>query len=1129
MRKNTIWRSTFREIRRSFGRFAAILAIVALGVGFFAGLKVTRSAMVKTTGQYLEETDFFDYRLLSTLGFEQEDVDFFSGQDGVRAAEGSITCDILYRMADGGGGVVKAHSLTGSVNRVKLLAGRMPAEPWECVADANLFEESALGEVLLLAEENAQEDLENFAYGEYTIVGIVQSPYYLQYERGNSSLGSGRVNGYVYLEPAGFALDYYTEIFVKFDRDFEMYTDAYENYLEGKETVWKELTAQAGERRYLSVQADAQKELADARQELAEEKEDAQAELDDAKKELDDAQRQLGDARQELADGEKEIADGEKELADAYKTLAEKETELADAGKEIADAQAELEKGEKELQDGMDEWKSQSDAVDDAKAQIESAQKELAVQGAALDEQERQLQAGESALFQQEALLNAAYGAGMISLEEYTASMAGITAGKEQIEAGKAAIIAGRQTIAAYVAQLAAGMEQAASGDSALAKAYMELQEAQAELEDGKKELEDAKEQFLDGERQLADGKQELADAKKELAEAKKELADGRKEYEDGVRKYEDGLLEYKDGLGEFETKIADAQTEIADAQEELAELKKPDTYVLDRDTNVGYVCFESDSSIVDGIANIFPIFFFLVAALVCSTTMNRMVEEQRTQIGVLKALGYGNGVVMSKYLFYAGTAGFTGCVAGFFGGTWIFPRVIWTAYGMMYRVDSLLYVFDWRLAVISMAAALLCTMGATWLSCRYELSQVSAELMRPKAPKAGKRVLLEFIPFVWHRLSFLKKVSMRNIFRYKKRLFMMVIGISGCTALLVTGFGVKDSIAHVGDQQFEEIQIYDCAVTFSEEVTEEMEEELRQAAGAGVEGYYLLMERTMNLVNEQGTKSVNLVVADEKQDITPYLNLHTEKKEPLDYPGEGEAVITGKLARELGIHAGENVNLQDDEGNVLTLKVSGISRNFIYNYVYISEKSYEEHMGEMPERKTAWVNIAMGEEVHRVSAALMQVDSVSNVTVNQDTMERFGSMMRSLDMIVVVIIICAGGLAFIVLYNLTNINITERVREIATIKVLGFYKNETATYVFRENTLLTLLGAVVGLPLGCLFHRFVMSQVKIDMVSFDTLVLPLSYLYSALLTMAFAWMINRFMRRKLERISMTESLKSVD
>ena len=550
---------------------------------------------------------------------------------------------------------------------------------------------------------------------------------------------------------------------------------------------------------------------------------------------------------------------------------------------------------------------------------------------------------------------------------------------------------------------------------------------------------------------------------------------------------------------------------------------------MLGRDTNVGYVCFESDSGIVDGVADVFPIFFFLVAALVCVTTMNRMVEEQRTQIGVLKALGYSEHTIMAKYMFYSGSAALTGCVAGFALGTVMFPKVIWYAYGMLYKMESLVYVFDWKLAVISVTVSLICSVGTTFVSVRRELTEVAAELMRPKTPKAGKRVFLEYLPFIWKRLKFLQKVSMRNIFRYKKRFFMMVVGISGCSALLVTGFGVRDSVTGIITQQYTQIQTYDIGITYSSSVAQKQKDELENKEKDGVKNFVFVAEKSMDLVGEEKTKSVSLIMADPDSDITPFINLHTEKKEPIAFPQKGETVISAKVADELGIKTGDTVTLQDSDMKTLKVTVSGVCENFVYNYVYLSADTYAEQMKAEPEYKTAFVSVSEGTDAHLLGTALMAMADVAAVNISQDDMERFSSMMSSMDLIVAVIILCAAGLAFIVLYNLTNINITERVREIATIEVLGFYENETAAYVFRENTILTFLGALVGLVLGIFLHRFVMSQIVVDMVSFDVHVKQISFLYSLVLTMVFTWFVDRLMRKKIDAISMTESLKSVD
>lgn len=1165
MRKGSIWKSTFREIKSSFGRFAAILAIIALGVGFFAGLKVTEASMIASAQQYLEEMQLYDYRILSTMGFEQADVEYLQQQEGVRAASGAVSFDIIYRNAQGNEGVAKAHSLMENLNGVKLLYGRMPQEPWECVADSNVFEQKDIGSVLTLSDTNAQEDLEHFAYKEYTIVGIIQASAYIQFERGNTSLGAGRITGFLYLPRDGFASEYDTEIYVKFDRDFPLYSDAYETFLEEKEPEWEELSNQAAIMRYDRVVTEARKEIEEAGEKLASEKADAEEELAEAGAELAEAEAELADAQVQLADAGRKLADAKEELAEAERTLGQKEAELADAGRIISEKEAELADAKREYEDGVRDWEFNDREVSEAEDTIREQREQLDAQRALLQEKELELKQGEQLLDAAQARLEqqkkeaqnkgeeldalelfylqsgqtipdevrSQIDAGReelrAGLEQIEAGIAGLAAQRSALETGKAELAAGYAGIQEYQRQLEGADAMVTDGRNKLSAAYMQLQGAGEQIAGGEIALEEARLEMEAGRLRLSEAKQELAEAKKTLARKENEYLDAVQEYEDGLAEYEDGLAQYQDGVAELAEKVADAEAELAEAETELADLEKPDTYLLGRDTNIGYVCFENDSGIVAGIANIFPVFFFLVAALVCITTMNRMVEEQRTQIGVLKALGYGDGIIMFKYLIYSGSAAFIGAVAGFFGGTWLFPRVIWTCYGIMYRMDNMVYVFDGQLAAVSLSVALLCSAGATWISCRYELFEAAAQLMRPKAPKAGKRVLLERISFLWKRLGFLKKVSVRNIFRYKKRLFMMVLGISGCTALLVTGFGIKDSIANIATQQFEEIQIYDVAAVAAEPLDQEQLQELARLMDGQAKSYEKVMEGAMDVVTAEARKSVNLVVAEAGADITPFVDLHTPDGEKLAYPGPGEAVISRKLSETMKLKEGDSILLQNDEMEAVTAVVSGVCENFIYNYVYLGSDTYEGGTGRSPEYKSIYINAADGVDVHTVAALVIKQDSISSVTVNADTMERFSGMMNSLNLIVIVVILCAAGLALIVLYNLTNINITERIREIATIKVLGFYKKETCSYVFRENMLLTALGVLPGLALGFLLHQVVMKEINIDMVTFDIHVRPVSCLYSIVLTFVFAWLVNHLMSGKLDRISMTESLKSVD
>lgn len=879
--KSIMKKTTLREIRQSLGRYLAIFAIVALGVGFFAGLKITKAVMIESANDYLQEYQLFDYRLLSTLGFQEEDVQALRQKEHVRAVEGAVEADILYLNETGGEGVLRAHTLLEQINGVKLTAGRIPQSPWECIVDSNRYDETALGSKIILSENNSSEDMEKFAYREYTVVGVAQASAYIQFERGNSSLGNGRVDGFMYLLPGGFATEYYTDIYVKFDTDERIYSAQYDAYMAEQKSRWEQYCREQGERRYQAL-------------------------------------------------------------------VGEAETELAEAGKKIEEARAELSEN--------------------------------------------------------------------------------------------------RQT----------------------------------------------------------------------LADAREELIRGREDY-DKAR-------------AELEEQIAQAEQEIAKAETDIASIKKPDTYVLGRDTNVGYTLFENDSSIVEEIANVFPVFFFLVAALVCMTTMNRMVEEQRTQIGVLKALGYGNGKIMGKYLFYSGSAALGGCVTGYFLGIFIFPLVIWQAYGMMYRLGDILFVFDWAAALLCLTASLLCSMGTTWISCRHELKTQAAGLMRPKAPKAGKRILLERMGFIWNRLKFLHKVSVRNIVRYKKRLFMMVMGISGCTALLVTGFGVRDSVTNIADQQYAEIQTYQLNVTLSDQdvKTEDAYQELSDLLDSYGGTYTYAFETSLDMVGPEGIKSVSLIVAADPAQFEDFVDLHTSSGEKLSYPGDGEIILCNKLAEQYRLKAGDTVRLMDENRREFSAVVSGICENYIFNYVYMSRETCEKALGDLT-FQNLYVNLPEDTDVHEVSAAVMNAENVASVQVNEDMRVRFSSMMSSMNYIVFLVIGCAAALAFIVLYNLNNINITERIREIATIKVLGFYRNETSSYVFRENTVLTAIGCALGLLLGKLLHIYVMHEVNIDMISFDVHVTALSYFLSVLLTFAFTWIVNRIMAGKLDRINMAESLKSVD
>lgn len=1065
--KSMMKRNTFREIKKSFGRYFAILAIVALGVAFFSGLKITQSVMVHSADVYLKDLQFYDYRLVSTLGFTEENVKALAEKEDVRAAEGAISAEVLYKDAGENERVIKMHSITEKVNKLKLVAGEMPQSADECVVDSALFSEDAIGSKLVLSENNTTDDLDKFAYKEYTITGLVQSPCYIQFERGNTSIGNGRISGFAYILKDGFAVDYDTEIYIKFDEDYDIYSDEYDSYMDAKEADWEAYTKEQADIRYEKIVKDAQDELDEKKEELEEKRAEAEAELESAK--------------QQLTDGETEISDGKNQIASAKTELSAKASEL----------------------------QSGKDALSSKAAELESASQQISGQESALAAKKAEYEQG---------------------LNAYLAAKQQVTDQRNSLEAAKAQLTENTPGYEEMLAQIEAGLTEVAGAEAELNAKNAELEAAAGQLSSAESQLAAAKQQIEDGKNALAAAEAELMDGENQLAAAKEQIEEKEDQLEAAETELADGLLQYQENQSEFDEQMQDADDQIADAQSKIDEIEKPETYVLDRNTNVGYVCLKNDSGVVKGIANVFPVFFFLVAALICMTTMNRMVEEQRTQIGVLKALGFSEGKIMGKYLFYSGSAAISGTLIGYVLGIHFFPLVIITAYGIVYKMGGIYYVSDLPLALVSLTVAVFCSVGTTWLSCHKELKEVAADLMRPKAPKAGKRVFLEHVPFIWKRLKFLQKVSVRNIVRYKKRFFMMVIGISGCTALLVMGFGVRDSVVAVADQQYEEIQLYDIGVTLKagkmpgEADLKSLDSALEKENAAGM----YAMEKTIDLVTDKGTKSIHMVAVENPDEVGDFISLHTKKQEPIAYPKEGEAVLSKKVAETYAVKKGDTILLRDSDNNEMHLKVTGICENHIYNYVYIAPESYEKQIGDVV-FKNVYVRLPDASDIHEVSAVLMKADGVTAVTVNSDMLSRISQMMSCMNYIVIIIIICAGALAFIVLYNLNNINITERVREIATIKVLGFYPKETASYVFRENMVLTAIGCGLGLILGKWFHRFVMGEIQIDMVSFNVQINAVSYLFSVLLTMGFAWIVNCMMTGKLERINMAESLKSID
>lgn len=578
------------------------------------------------------------------------------------------------------------------------------------------------------------------------------------------------------------------------------------------------------------------------------------------------------------------------------------------------------------------------------------------------------------------------------------------------------------------------------------------------------------------------------------------------------------------EAFADAERELEEGRAELEAAQREVDSIEAPSVYVMTRAENPGYAAFGQDSTIIENISVVFPVFFFLVAALVCVTTMTRMIEEQRTQIGVLKALGYGKGKICLKYVFYAGSAGMIGSVLGFFAGTALIPMTFWYAYRALYNfADRLLYSFDPVMYALSLAISMLCTAGVTLLCCRNVLREVPAVILRPKTPKDGKRILIERFRF-WRHVSFLHKVSLRNVIRYKQRFFLMILGISGCTALLLTGFGIRDSIQNVTEYQYGEITLYDAEITF----TGTMDGERKEAFVSrhdGIEDALFLSVCNADITSDSATGTVSVMAVPDGNALSGFIDLHSGD-DPVAYPPEGGAVLCRGIAEKLSAKPGDTLMLTDDSLRQIAVTVTGICDNYIGNYVVIPEKDMARLHGDAP-LNTAYVRFAKDTDVN--PAELNGDADVSHVSLTGDTQETIESSFASLNLVVLLIILCAGMLAFIVLFNLININIGERIREIATIRVLGFFNSEASSYVFREVNMLTAAGTLAGLLLGHFLHSFVMAQIRPEGICFDCRIMWYSYLFSIAATLVFAILVQLVMQIRLRGISMTQSLKSVE
>lgn len=1064
--KKALLKDSLKEIRNTYKRFISILLMAFLGVGFFAGMRATSPDMISTIDNYFDSQNVYDIQILSTLGLTNDDIQALEQVEGVKKAYGEYSEDVLINYEDTE--IVTKVLSIDDINKVALIEGRMPQSKNECLVEKAFCTRTGkkIGDSLTIEEANDSIIKEK----EVTIVGTMNSPLYVSRQRDTSKLGSGMVSYNMYLPKESFDSEVYTEVYIELANSKQMVTNSqeYNNYVQEVTTKIEEIKAQRETARYDEVKASAQEKLEEGEAKLQEEKVTANNKLKEAENEIIEGERKLNTAEITLNNKSKE---------------AERKFKLAEEN--IKTAKAKIKEEEENFKKEEQNANTQIELLNKQKQELEVNLQSINTN---IEELQKNLNK-----------INESLNNSNLTQEE-TASL---QAQKENIEKTLTNIKAQKTQLEAGLLGINNGLEQIQNG---IKEGKEKLNNAKTTLENNEKELNKTKELTA----------KQLESARGEINSSKKQLQEGRKTFE--INK------------AEYEEKIKEAEKEFLDAKQKIQEIEHPTWYILGRDANQGYSGFMQDTKSIENLGKVFPIVFFVIATLISLTSMTRMVEEQRVQIGTMKALGYNKAQIASKYLLYSGLACLIGGSIGMIIGFETLPRIIWMMYSMMYVIPNFVASFNVYFAILGLGLASVCIIGASLYTVLKIVGDTPAQLMRPKAPKAGKKILLERIPFIWKHLSFSRKVTVRNIFRYKKRVIMTIVGIAGSTALILTGFGVKDAISDILIKQYENVYNYDMQISLKSDLEEteidnfvktlQEKEEINKIAEANM--------TSGTLVNERNEEDVQIIIAKDEK-INELIHLSDRKTKKEVQLEEGKIAITDKVAELLEVKKGDSIILKDADGKENSLIISDVVENYIYHYVYMPKSVYENLYGEYDTNVLFVQNNVKDEHEEELASKLLKEPNVNTVSLSSNIENVMDDMMRNLNYVVIILIVSAGMLAFVVLYNLANINISERIRELASLKVLGFYDKEVYDYVTRETAILTTIGIIFGLIGGYFLSIFIVKTCEINVLRFGQEISIPSYIYSVAITVIFTVIVNIVTYFALKKIDMIESLKSIE
>lgn len=1076
----TYLKDIFREIKISLGRFLSILCIVAIGVAFFAGIKASAPDMKNSADTYFDKYNVQDIQVYSTIGLTKKDVADIKKIKGVKSVQPSFSMDTLSQI-DSTQMVIKviSYGIDQKMNKIRVVEGRMPERENECLVEASsatnkLYGTFHIGDTIKLQSGTDEALSKSLKHTKYKIVGTCYNPNYLSYEKGSSNIGSGTVNSFIYIQNPNVLKDYYTEVdvCVKGAKDLDCYSDEYFDVVDPVLKKIKKISNKQIDARIQSYQS----ELDEKKQEATDKFKDAENQFNDAQNKIDSGLSEIQSNELKLQNSKDQINQGWNEY---YANL-----QLLDNIPTLQNAIAQIEESEKKLPELLSQKEQVENGLQQINAEGDLNTKRTLIQNAidfidiALKKLENYPDSSDAETIR-------------IKLNEKKELLQGQLSLIDQAIAKKA-------ELEAILPQIQSGIEQIQAGVAKKA----ELQSQLNQLLNAKNELNNAYVSLINGQAQYEDGVSKIEDAKNELNKSIEQLTLSKAEF--NIQKH-------------------DALRELSDAQLEIDKMEGK-WIVLDRNSHYSYRDYGACADRMDGIAKVFPVFFFLVAALVCMTTMTRMVDEQRNEMGTLKALGYSKLQIASKYIIYALIASILGSILGCSLGMYLFPTVIFNAWNTLYNIDQIKFLFQPGLILLASGSVTGITLLATLYSIYSELIEMPSQLMRPKAAKAGKKILLERITFIWKQLSFLQKVTARNIFRYKKRFFMTIIGIAGCSALLVAGFGINDSISDIVNQQYNVIYHYDATVSAK---TSEITSQIKSLKGVKdvYEEDHLAV--TTKIENKDISTTVHIISNDKK--FKDFCTLFNGNKEfDLD---DSSVLISQKMATKLNKKAGDTIKIKDANNKVIKAKIKGVFTNYVGHHIYASESLYKSWN---TNAKTTHIYLIKSKKTTKkfernLGNKIMNIDGVQSVTFYSSLQKNFKDMIKSISYIVVVLVISAACLAFVVLYNLSNVNISERKREIATIKVLGFTRKEVDAYINRETILLTILGSLIGLGIGIGLHHLIMNLAEMDDIMFGRTINSISYVISFVMTIGFNAIINLCMHKKLNNIQMVESLKAVE